>query len=107
MLKTLLSAVALMGALMLPSTVLAHPGHNKKVLGTVTMAAADHVMVKTADGKEQTIAINAQTRVVRGKTALKVDTLTVGTRVVITLTAKEPPTAAQIEVGPANPQTKK
>ena len=35
----------------LPLQALAHEGHDHQVLGTVTMAAADHVMIKTKDGK--------------------------------------------------------
>lgn len=88
-------------ALALPSVAAAHKGHGKKVMGTVTMAAPDHVMVKTTDGKEQTIAVNADTKLRSGKTAVKSDSLKAGTRVVITLTAKEPPTAAEIQVGTA------
>ena len=78
-------------------------------MGTVTMAVADHVMVKTADGKEQTIAVNANTKLLKGKKAVKSEALTAGTRVVVTLTAKEPPTAAEIQVGvaPTSDQTKK
>lgn len=86
-------------ALTLPGAAVAHEGHGKKVMGTITMAAADHVMVKMADGKEQTIAINAQTKVSRGRSAINVTALTSGTRVVIALTPKEPPTAAQIQIG--------
>src|SRR5688500_18814538 len=102
----LLVLVALL-ALALPGSALAHPDHSKKVMGTVTMADAAHVMVKTPDGKEHTIVVNAQTKLRRGKTAVKVDALKVGTRVVITLTAKEPPTAAEIEVGAAPAASKK
>ncbi len=99
MIRKHVTAVIVGLALAVPVVASAHEGHGKKVMGTVTMTGADHVMVKTADGKEQTIAVNAQTKVVKGKTAVKVAGLTPGTRVVITLTPKEPPTAAQIQVG--------
>ena len=36
--------------------VLAHEGHEHKVMGTVTMAAADHVMLKDKDGKDVRIS---------------------------------------------------
>lgn len=106
--KTLL-AFATAAALVLPGGALAHEGHGTKVIGTVTMAAADHVMVKTADGKEQTIAVNANTKLLKGKTAATSEALTAGTRVVVTLTANEPPTAAEIQVGaaPKSDQVKK
>lgn len=109
MIRKTLVAFTIAVAVVLPSVALAHEGHGKKVMGTVTMAAADHVMVKTADGKEQTIALNAKTTIVKGKTAVKFDELAAGTRVVVTLTAKEPPTAAEIQVGaaPKSDQVKK
>lgn len=88
-------------ALSVPGVVSAHPNHSKKVMGTVTMAAPDHVMVKTTDGKEETIKIDARTKLVKGKAKAKVEDLKVGTRVLISLTDKEPPTAAEIQVGSA------
>ena len=36
---------------------LAHPGHDHKILGTVTMAAADHVMVKDKAGNRSEAAV--------------------------------------------------
>lgn len=105
MIRRSLLAFTMAVALALPSIALAHPGHGNKVMGTVTMAAADHVMVKTADGKEQTIAVNATTKILKGKTALKSEEIAPGTRVVITLTPKEPPTAAEIQVGAAPKST--
>ena len=104
--KSLLILAAVM-TLAVPNASLAHPDHSKKVLGTVTMSAADQVTVKTPDGKEQTIVVNAQTKLRKGKIAVKLDALKVGTRVVITLTANEPPTAAHIEIGSAPAATRK
>lgn len=105
MIRRSLLAFTVAVALALPGVVLAHDGHGKKVMGTVTMAAADHVMVKTTDGKEQTIAVNAKTKILKGKTAVKSEEIVAGTRVVITLTSKEPPTAAEIQVGAATKST--
>ena len=107
MLKRVLVALVTAIALASPATSFAHPNHNKKVMGTVTMAAPDHVMVKTADGKEQTIAIDAKTKLLRGKTKVNVEDLKAGTRVVISLTDEEPPTAAEIQVGAAATAAKK
>ena len=107
MLKRFVTAVVAAVALALPGAALAHPGHSKKVMGTITMAAADHVMVKTADGKEQTIAVNASTKLLKGKTKMKADALKVGTRVVVSLTDKEPPAAAEIQIGEATTATPK
>lgn len=68
-------------------------------MGTVTMAAADHVMVKTAEGKEQRIAVTQGTKILRGTTVVKIDQLTPGIRVVVTLTRKPTVAAAEIRLG--------
>jgi hypothetical protein len=65
------------------SPALGHPGHGQKVLGTVTMVAADHVMVKTPDGKDTTVQINKNTKFVRAKKAMTAGDMKVGMRVVI------------------------
>jgi flagellar hook assembly protein FlgD len=78
----------------------AHEGHDHKVMGTVTMAAADHVMLKDKDGKDVIVKVTKDTTV-KGKTAMKVEQIQAGTRVVITATeAKDKSmTAKSIEVG--------
>ncbi len=105
--KTSVLVIAALVTLAVPSASQAHPDHAKKVLGVVTKADATHVMVKTVDGKEQTIALNAQTKLRQGKKVVKADALKVGTRVVIALTAKEPPTAADIQIAAAAPAPEK
>ena len=80
----------------------AHEGHARKVMGTVTMVAADHVMVKSTDGKEHKVSVNGSTKVMHGTMAMKVADLKAGTRVVITGTGdKEPYAAKTITVGGA------
>ena len=77
----------------------AHQGHTRKVMGTVTMVAADHVMVKTTDGKEHKVSVNGTTKVLHGTMSVKVADLQEGTRVVITATGdKEPYAAKAIQV---------
>ncbi len=51
--RLLLAAFATLAVF--PLQVLAHEGHDHKVLGTVTMAAADHVMLKDKDNKDVTV----------------------------------------------------
>lgn len=81
---------------------LAHEGHTRKVMGTVTMVAADHVMVKTTDGREHKLSVNGTTKVSHGTMAMKVADLKEGTRVVITAAGdKEPYAAKAITVGAA------
>ncbi|MBY0493865.1 MAG: hypothetical protein K2Y23_06590 [Cyanobacteria bacterium] len=89
-------------------TALAHPAHEQKVMGTVTMAAADHVMLKTTDGKDTMVAINKSTKFMRAKKAMKPSDLIVGMRVVIAAVTDENDEkliAKTIELGPA-PATK-
>lgn len=86
----------------------AHPGHEHKVLGTVTMVAADHVMVKDKDGKDATVTINESTKFVRAKKAMKATDLKVGMRIVITAVTDEgddKSIATVIQLGP-DPATK-
>lgn len=66
-----------------------HPGHGQKVLGTVTMVAADHVMVKTPDGKDATVQINKNTKFVQAKKAMKAGDIKVGMRIVIAAVSDE------------------
>lgn len=67
-----------------PLRVLAHEGHDHKVLGTVTMAAADHVMLKDKDNNDVTVYLTRETKVVRDKKPVKVEDIKTGLRVVIT-----------------------
>ena len=103
--------IGVIGALaMVASTgrVLAHPGHEHKVMGTVTMAAADHVMLKDQDGKDATVSINKDTKFLRAKKAMKVSDVKVGMRRVVTaVTDKDDDKsiATVIELGP-DPATK-
>ena len=85
----------------------AHEGHEHKVMGTVTMAAADHVILKDKDGKDVTIKVTKDTKV-KAKPLIKVDQITAGTRVVITAVEEKDKTmtAKTIEVGAAAAATK-
>ena len=101
--KRLMSMVmAALLVLGLGASVAAHEGHDHKVLGTVTMAAADHVMVKDRDGKDVTVLVTKATKV-KATPALKVEDLKVGTRIAITATMdkNKTMTAKTIEVGAA------
>lgn len=87
---------------------IAHPGHEQKVMGTVTMAALDHVMLKDPQGKDVTILINTATKFIRAKKAMQADDMKVGMRIVVTaVTDKDDDKliARSIELGKA-PATK-
>lgn len=85
----------------------AHQGHDHKIMGTITMAATDHVMVKDTGGKDVTVKVTKDTKV-KSKPVLKVEEIKAGTRVVVTATeAKDKSfTAKTIEVGVATAAAK-
>ena len=81
--------------------LLAHEGHDHKVMGTVTMAAADHMMLKDKDGKDVMVHVTKDTKV-KAKPAMKVADIKPGTRVVVTAEMeKDEMMAKTIEVGVA------
>jgi hypothetical protein len=87
---------------------LAHEGHEHKVLGTVTMTAADHVMLKDKDNKDVTVYLTRDTKVVKAKKAMKVEDIKTGMRVVITATTvkengADKMVAKQVELGAPQP----
>jgi hypothetical protein len=94
MTRALLTALAV---LVFSGAALAHPNH--KVMGTVTMIAADHVMLKDKAGKEHTLKIVKTTKVTRNKKPMKATDIPVGARVVVTAVSDEDLTAKSIEVG--------
>ena len=85
----------------------AHEGHDHKIMGTVTMAAADHVMLKDKDGKDVTVKVTKDTKI-KAKPAVKVEEIKAGTRVVVTAAQEKDKsfTAKSIEVGAASTATK-
>ncbi len=106
--RSMLAATAVIVMTALSGAALAHPGHEHKIMGTVTMAAADHVMLKDKDGKDATVSIDKDTKVVRAKKAMKVSDVKVGMRIVVTAVTDEKDDksiAKVIELGP-DPATK-
>lgn len=104
--RTRLMHVVLLASAMLvlggSVSIRAHKGHDHTVMGTVTMAAADHVMLKDKDGKDVTVLVTKDTRV-KSKPAMKVTDIKAGTRVVITGPMEEDQMKAKfIEVGAAS-----
>jgi hypothetical protein len=101
------TVLLVLAALLVAASVqplVAHPGHEHKLLGTVTMVGADHLMLKTRDGKEVTVHTNAETKVTKGKQTAKLADVQSGTRVfVVAVTTKdkgvEKMTARTIQVG--------
>lgn len=95
-------ATALVAAVGLVPSAGALEGHDHKVMGTITMAAADHVMPTDREGKTVTSLVTTATQV-RSKPAVTVEQIPVGARVVVTATTDTNQTmrATTIEVGAA------
>lgn len=103
-------AIAILAAVVLAAgpaaPALAHEGHEHKVMGTVTMAAPDHVMLKDTSGKDVTLYVTKDTKVLKDKTAMKIADIKTGMRVVIAAVTemdkgKEKMVAKTIELGAA------
>jgi hypothetical protein len=97
-----IAALGIMGV----APLLAHEGHDHKVLGTVTMAAADHVMLKDTDNKNVTVYLTRDTKILKDKKAMKVEDIKAGLRVVVTATTVKEKNvdkmvATQVELGAA------
>lgn len=109
MMKRLVAIAIAVSALTVGSGVRigAHEGHDHKIMGTVTMAAADHVMLKDKDGKDVTVKVTRETKV-KAKSPMKVEEIKAGTRVVVTAVEEKDKsmTAKSIEVGAVAAATK-
>ena len=77
-------AAAFATVMLAAGPAMAHPGHEHKVLGTVTMVAPDHVMMKSPDGKSAIVQITKDTKFVQEKKPMKASDMKVGMRIVIT-----------------------
>jgi hypothetical protein len=108
MTRRFILGAALVAALAFPGYALAHEGHAHKVMGTVTTLHENHLEVKTTDGKTSTITLNEKTKILRGKTKIKVDDIKPGERVVVTALetkgndGKPTMVATDVRVGGAN-----
>jgi hypothetical protein len=101
-------AVVLALSSFVPSAALAHPGHDHKVMGTITAIDGQHVTVKTTDGKELTFAVTPTTKLVRGKVRGSLNELQAGMRVVANVgNGQEPLTAKEVQYAVTSGTTKK
>jgi hypothetical protein len=94
---------AALAVLVVAPVALAHPGHEHKLLGTVTMAGVDHLMLKDKDGNAQTVQIAPDTKFVRAGKPMKLTDVKVGMRIVATAVTDENDDkliAKVVELGP-------
>jgi hypothetical protein len=76
----------------------AHPGHDHKLMGTITAIAGDRVTIKTTEGQERSFEITSETKLLRGKKKGITTDLKVGMRVVVNVgSGQEPLRAKQVQ----------
>ena len=74
---------ALVLALLVPVAAFAHPGHEHKLMGTITAVDGNKVSMKTTEGKATTFEVIPTTSFKRGKQKGAQADLKVGLRVVV------------------------
>jgi hypothetical protein len=101
-------AIALAGALVVPTVARAHEGHAHKVMGTVSSVEGSNVTVKTSDGKTVMVMLDKKTAITRGKTKLDAAAVKVGDRVVaVGMEEKDMIMATTMKLGGAPATAKK
>ena len=82
--KNLLLLV-LAAALLAPAVPMAHPGHDHKLMGTISSVDKNKVVVKTTEGKDMTFEITPLTAFKRGRDKGAAADLRAGMRVVVNI----------------------
>ena len=77
--------LSLLFVLLVPGRLLAHEGHEHKVMGTVTVVEKAHLDVETKDGKKVSVLLNKKTKYLKGETPATLADVEVGDRVVLTV----------------------
>src|SRR5688572_9635292 len=72
-------------ALVAPGAAVAHPGHDHKLMGTISAIDKNKVVVKTTEGKDMTFEITPLTTFKRGKQKGAQADLKAGMRVVVNI----------------------
>ena len=93
--------LAVFAVLVFHTPAFAHGG-GTHIMGTVADLDVQHVVVKTKDGKTQSVLVNDQTTYRKGKAAATSADLKIGDRVVVHTTGKgDPLTAGEIHFSSA------
>ena len=72
-------------SLLAPALPLAHPGHDHKLMGTITSIDKNKVVVKTTEGKDMTFEVTPITTFKNGKQKGMQSDLKAGMRVVVNI----------------------
>lgn len=98
--KNLLVA-ALVLAVLAPAVTLAHPGHEHKIMGTITAIDGNKVTMKTTEGKDAVFTVTPLTAFKRGKGKGAQSDLKVGLRIVVNAgDGAEPLKAKEVQYTP-------
>ena len=104
--KTFLFLV-LATAVLAPAIPMAHPGHDHKLMGTITSIDKNKVVVKTTEGKDMTFEITPLTTFKSGKQKGIASDLKAGLRVVVNIgDGVEPLKAKEVQYSAATTSTK-
>jgi len=74
---------AIVLAVLAPTATFAHPGHEHKLMGTITAIDGNRISMKTTEGKDATVTVTPTTSFKRGKAKGAQSDLKVGLRVVV------------------------
>ena len=83
--KTAFLALVLAAAVLTPALAVAHPGHDHKLMGTISSIDKNKVVVKTTEGKDMTFEVTPLTTFKRGKDRGAQADLKAGMRVVVNI----------------------
>ena len=72
-------------SLLVPAVPMAHPGHDHKLMGTITSIDKNKVVVKTTEGKDMTFEVLPTTNFKKGKDRGAQTELKAGMRVVVNI----------------------
>jgi hypothetical protein len=100
--------LVVMAALLAPVVAVAHPGHDHKLMGTITSIDKNKVAVKTTEGKEMTFEITPLTTFKKGKAKGAATDLKAGMRVVVNIgDGVEPLKAKEVQYSAATTTAQK
>lgn len=77
-------ATLVAGLVMLAMPLAAHEGHGHKTMGVVSSIHENQLEVTDAKAQKKTFTLDQRTKILRGKTALRLAEIKVGERVVVT-----------------------
>lgn len=97
-LSTWLVRLSLLGTLAGSGTVLAHPGHTHKILGTVTAITVSSVEVVDRSNEKTTFVITKDTKIRVGRAGGTIKDVRTGSRVVVEAEEEEDETFVALTI---------